>query len=120
MTNLELAHHNVAATQAAVGLGGASGPPGTNGPAPADQSGAKAIQSIGQTTAIVVQDAADMLRNINTIETTAIGTATAAWLATKDPSYKEIIQTSMDMMGQAAALYATIGKNAATVLQGFQ
>jgi hypothetical protein len=119
MSNLDLAVQNVKATQSAVGLGGKSGSL-SSGPTPSDQSGAKAVQSIGQTTAIVIQDAADTLRNVNTIETTAIGAATAAWLATpENVAYKEIIQSSMEMMTQAAALYLTIGTNAATVLQKF-
>jgi hypothetical protein len=120
MSNLEVVRGNVQATQAAAGFAGTSGANGLTGPTPADQSGAKAVQSIGQTTAIVIQDAADMLRNVNTIETTALGAATAAWLATQDPSYLEIIQTSMTIMGQAATLYGTIGTQAATVLAQFQ
>ena len=119
-TTFDLVKQNVKATQLAVGLVGTNAALGAAGPTPHQQSGAKAVQSIGQTTAIVVQDAADTLRNLNTIETTAIGTATAAWLATQNPAYLEIIQTSMEMMTQAAALYLTIGTNAAAVLKGFE
>src|SRR4029079_10151847 len=81
-----------------------------------DHSNARAVQSIGQTTAIVIQDAGDMLRNVSTVEVTSIGAATAAWIATKDPSYKEIIDTSMNVMKEAADLYKTIGTNAFAVL----
>lgn len=85
-----------------------------------DQSVSKAVQSIGQTTAIVIQDAGDMLRNVSTIEVTAIGAATAAWLATKDPQYKEIIDASMKVIQDAAATYLTIGQNAYQVLNQFK
>jgi hypothetical protein len=63
-----------------------------------------------------------MLRNINTVETTAIGSATAKWIATgsSDPVYQTIITSSLEVMTQAAGLYLTIGKNAFTVLSQFQ
>lgn len=84
------------------------------------QSTARAVQSIGQTTAIVIQDAADMLRNINTIEITTIGAATAKWIATKDPAYQQIIENAMKVMQDAAGLYLTIGANAHEVLTKFK
>jgi len=86
-----------------------------------DQSVAKAVQSVGQTTAIVIQDGADMLRNISTIEVTAIGAATAAWLATGlEGVYKPIIEESVKVMQDSAALYKTIGENAYAVLEQFK
>lgn len=85
-----------------------------------DQSNARAVQSIGQTTAIVIQDAAEMLRNTNTVEVTAIGAATAKWIATRDPIYQEIIQNCMKVMQDAADLYLTIGTNAHQVLTQFK
>lgn len=85
-----------------------------------DQSTARAAQSIGQTTAIVIQDAAEMLRNTNTVEVTAIGAATAKWIATKDPVYQEIIQNSLKVMQDAAALYLTIATSAQQVLTEFK
>jgi len=85
-----------------------------------DQSQARAVQSIGQTTAIVIQDAAEMLRNTNTVEVTAIGAATAKWIATKDPAYQEIIQNCMKVMQDAAALYLTIATNAQQALNEFK
>jgi|GEM_PF-1218553 len=85
-----------------------------------DQSVAKAVQSVGQTTAIVIQDGADMLRNISTIEVTAIGAATAAWLATGlEAVYKPIIEESVKVMNESADLYLKIGQNAYTVLDQF-
>ncbi|SRR6266576_305744 len=85
-----------------------------------DQSKARAVQSVGQTTAIVIQDAAEMLRNTNTVEVTAIGAATAKWIATKDPAYQEIIQNCMKIMQDAAALYLTIATSAQQALNEFK
>src|SRR5262245_26136029 len=85
-----------------------------------DQSVAKAVQSIAQTTAIVIQDAGDMLRNVNTVEVTAIGAATAAWLATKEPAYQVFITESITVMQKAAENYLTIGTNAFKVLSQFE
>ena len=84
------------------------------------QSTARTVQSICQTTAVVIQDAADMLRNINTIETTTIGAATAKWIATRDPVYREIIDNALRVMQEAAGLYLTIGTNAHEVLTKFK
>jgi hypothetical protein len=91
-----------------------------SGVSASDQSNARAVQSIGQTTAIVIQDAAEMLRNTNTVEVTAIGAATAKWIATRDPVYQEIIQNCMKVMQDAATLYLTIGTNAHQVLTQFK
>lgn len=126
-TNLDLVRESVRRTQLAVLPGGlkAQAPDGdttvpTDSATAYDQSVAKAVQSIGQTTAIVIQDAADMLRNVNTVEVTAIGAATAAWIATKDEKYKPIIEESMKVMQDAASLYLTIGQNACQVLSQFE
>lgn len=84
------------------------------------QSEGKAVQSIGQTTAIVIQDAADMLRNVSTIEVTAIGAATAAWLANpENVAYKQIIDEAMTVIQSASATYLNIGQNAYKVFKQF-
>jgi hypothetical protein len=101
---------------------GDSGPgPLSPSSSPAQQSAARSVQSIGQTTAIVIQDAGDMLRNISTIETTAIGVATAAWVASEGTlvAYKDIIDEGITIMKAAADLYKTIGTNAYFVLNQF-
>lgn len=132
-TNLELVRESVHQTQMAV-LAPLSQSINGEGFSPTDaaatydssmadfykQSTAKAVQSIGQTTAIVIQDAGDMLRNISTIEVTAIGAATAAWLATKDKRYKDIITESMQVINDAAKAYLTIGTDAYKVLNQFK
>jgi hypothetical protein len=114
---LELVSPSVRRTHNAVFKGSTEDP--SNSAKTYDYSSARAVQSIGQTTAIVIQDAGDMLRNVSTVEVTSIGAATAAWIATKDPSYKEMIDTSMNVMKEAAALYKTIGTNAFDVLALF-
>jgi hypothetical protein len=102
-----------------------SSPPngsGSNGVSALDQSTARTVQSVGQTTAIVIQDAGDMLRNISTIETTAIAAATSAWIASEglDIAFEAIIDKGMSIMNDAAALYLKIGQNAYQVLSQFK
>lgn len=133
-SNLELVQKSVMATSRAIFGAPSAGDSGDHSPGakdappvpPADwttayaQSLAKAVQSIGQTTAIVIQDAGDMLRNISTVETTAIGAATAAWIATKDEKYKDIITESMTIINGAADAYLKIGQNAYAVFSQFK
>lgn len=125
--NFELVQASTQAIQKAVYSGQASSPSssppsGGNGISALDQSTARAVQSIGQTTAIVIQDAGDMLRNISTIESTAIGAATAAWIASEgvDVIYETIIDKGMTIMQEAADLYLKIGQNAYQVLIQFK
>ena len=123
--NLELVQASTQAIQKAVFKGQAASPSSggsANGTSALDQSTARAVQSIGQTTAIVIQDAGDMLRNISTIETTSIGAATAAWIASEgvDVIYETIIDKGMTIMQQAADLYLKIGQNAYQVLIQFK
>lgn len=81
----------------------------------------KAYQSVAQSTALTIQDATDNLRNINTISATVLGVAMAQALANpaKASEYTQIIQMAEDMAVKAADNYLTIGKNAATVLEGY-
>lgn len=125
--NLELVKASTGAIQKAVYSGQASSPSSSppsdgKGLSALDQSTARAVQSIGQTTAIVIQDAGDMLRNISTIESTAIGAATAAWIASEgvDVIYETIIDKGMTIMQEAADLYLKIGQNAYQVLIQFK
>lgn len=77
------------------------------------------VLAVALTTAIVIQDAADMLRNISTVQVTAIGAATAAWITNRDPAYKDLIAASMTIMQDAADLYLKIGTNAFQVFDQF-
>ncbi|SBS31107.1 hypothetical protein MSP8887_01435 [Marinomonas spartinae] len=79
----------------------------------------KARQSIAQSTAIAVQDAADNLRNLNTISTTAIGVAMAELIATGDPKYIVVIEQAQKIMEKGTANFADLGTKAADVAKGF-
>ena len=79
-----------------------------------------AVQSVAQSMAIAIQDATDMLRNISTVATTAIGVAAAKWIETPEMMlYQQIITTAQGLIKQAADDFLTIGKNAGTVLTEF-
>lgn len=89
-------------------------------PAPADRSGAgKAYQSVAQSAAIAVQDAADALRNISTIAATTAGVAMAQYLATKDKDYLNALQETQKMMTAATADFSAVGKAVTEILANF-
>ena len=80
----------------------------------------KAYQSVSQSTAIVIQDAADNLRNISTIGATAMGVAMAEMLATGEvDKYSKIITEANKMIASSADNYKIIGTNAEDVLSNF-
>lgn len=79
----------------------------------------KAYQSVAQSAAIAVQDAADALRNISTIATTASGVAMAQYLATGDPKYTTALSMAQGMVEKATKDFSNIGTAAATVLKSF-
>lgn len=79
----------------------------------------KAQQAVAQSTAIAVQDAADHLRNISTISSTAIGVALAKLLATGEPKYADVIKEAQNALTSATEHFATVGEDSAKVLQGF-
>lgn len=87
---------------------------------PAQQASGMAVQSVAQSMAIAIQDATDMLRNVSTIATTAMGVAAAKWIETPEMVlYKQIIDTAQGLIQTAAGDFLTIGQNAATVLSAF-
>jgi hypothetical protein len=81
----------------------------------------KAFQSVAQSAAIAVQDAADTLRNISTISTTAVGVAMAQILATGDPEgkYEKALKHAQGLVPTATTDFQNIGTAAAAVLSGF-
>ncbi len=80
----------------------------------------KAYQSVSQSCAIAVQDATDYLRNVGTIMTTALGVASAEYLATKNPEYLTFMTSTVPtVMENAAKHFATVGKDAGTTLSNF-
>lgn len=82
----------------------------------------KAYQSIAQTAAIAVQDAADTLRNIQTIATTATGVAMAEWLATQGarPDMDKFFQYTATMMTNATNDFTKIGSASSTIVNEFK
>ncbi|MDN3610576.1 hypothetical protein ACODM8_02290 [Vibrio ostreicida] len=79
----------------------------------------KAKQSVAHSTAIAVQDAADNLRNLNTISTTAIGVALSELIATGDPKYLKVIAQAQQIMEKGTANFAELGNKAAEVVKRF-
>ncbi|BFM50409.1 hypothetical protein [Marinomonas sp. THO17] len=84
-----------------------------------DSATDKAKQSVAQSTAIAVQDAADNLRNLNTISTTAIGVALSELLATGDPKYIDVIEQAQKVMSKGTENFAELGAKAAEVAKKF-
>jgi hypothetical protein len=82
----------------------------------------KAYQSVAQTAAIAVQDAADTLRNISTIATTATGVAMAEYLATSgaSPDMEKFLSYTKTMMANATADFGAIGTAASTIANEFK
>ncbi len=84
-----------------------------------NQANAKAQQAVAQSAAIAIQDAADNLRNLSTITTTAIGVALAQLLATGDEKYAKVIEEAQKVMVNGTENFASIGEKASKVLQDF-
>ena len=78
----------------------------------------KAYQSVAQSMAIAVQDAADALRNASTIGTTASGIVIAQMVAGNDANAPALaaVQT---MMADAIANFTAIGAASAVILTDF-
>lgn len=92
----------------------------TMSPQVVQTSGAgKAYQSVAQSAAIAVQDAADALRNVTTIASTASGVAMAQFLATGDEKYAKALTLAQQMMTSAAQDFSSVGAAASSVLKGF-
>ncbi|TDF41464.1 hypothetical protein EYS14_00980 [Alteromonadaceae bacterium M269] len=80
----------------------------------------KAYQSVSQTAAIAIQDAADQLRHMGTIGTTATGVAISQLLATGNvKECTEVLQQLQDMMTNSTSNFKTIGENASSILKEF-
>jgi hypothetical protein len=84
----------------------------------------KAYQSVAQSAAIAVQDAADGLRNMTTLSTTATGVALAQMLAApaagmSTSPYEAAVGKAHEVMTNAAADFQAVGLSAAQILKGF-
>lgn len=80
----------------------------------------KAYQSVAQTAAIAIQDAADSLRNISTIATTAAGVALAQYLATGDESYGNVLKAAQSVMSNATTDFKSVGDAATHIMNNFK
>ena len=79
----------------------------------------KALQAVGQSTAIAVQDATTYLRNIETISAAAQGVAMAMIAAGDDQTGQKLYEAANTIVSNGANRYKQIGQNAADVLQAF-
>jgi hypothetical protein len=79
----------------------------------------KAYQAVAQSSAIAIQDAADALRNLSTISTTAVGVAMAQLLATGEPKYVTVLQQAQAIMSSATADFGQISSTASALLKEF-
>jgi len=79
----------------------------------------KAYQSVAQSTAIAIQDAADNMRNINTISATALGVSIAQFIETGDSKYAQAIELAQKMSLDAANTFKVVGSNSADVIKGY-
>lgn len=75
------------------------------------------LASVNQSIALAIQDATDLMRNVNTIETTVIGIASAKWLA--EPSntdYEKIISNAKENITFTVENLTAVGENAANLI----
>lgn len=78
----------------------------------------RAYQSVAASAAIAVQDATDMLRNVSTVSTTAIGVAMAQMIE-GDASAQKTLDAAQAALDGAAKTYAMICEAAAASLKSF-
>ncbi len=80
----------------------------------------KAYQSVAQTTAIAIQDAADQLRNMNTISATATGVAISQMLATGEvDKFQSILVQIESVLTQSNQNFLCVGQNSSEILRQF-
>ena len=78
-----------------------------------------AFQSVSMSTATAIQDATDLVRNVSTIATTAIGMALSKFLETKDPAYGKIIEAAQQTITAAADNMKSIGAAASEIAKSY-
>lgn len=88
-----------------------------NAPPDHDTSALNAANhSVAQSTAMALADATDNLRNLNTLSTTAIGTALSQLLETGDSKYVDIIGHAQNVVTNGAENFGAVGEKIASVL----
>lgn len=78
-----------------------------------------AVQSVAQSTAVVIADGGTYLRNVTTMATAALGVALAQLVATKDPQWATVITNVQTAVTGAATNFKEIGTAAGEVLKSF-
>jgi hypothetical protein len=76
-------------------------------------------QKASQAAAFAVQDAADYLRNVMTIASTAEGMALKLMIETKNPFYSTVLTAAQGAVSSAAANLEAVGKSATAVATTF-
>ncbi len=80
----------------------------------------KAYQSVSQTVAMTIQDAADQLRNMGTLSATATGVAVSQLLATGNlAEYEAVFKQVQGMHSTSADDFKSISQAASQVLSDF-
>jgi hypothetical protein len=74
----------------------------------------RAYQSVAQSTAIVIQDGADYLRNVSTISTTAIGIA-MAMIAANQTQGNTLLTAAQKLVSKAASDFTAVSSAAIKV-----
>lgn len=88
---------------------------------PYDQARGLATQNIAQSAALAISDGVDMMRNVETIMTTAMGVAMAQWIANPaNVLYQQIIEQASAQIGQAATNFTKIATAAQAALAEFK
>jgi hypothetical protein len=85
-------------------------------PEPGESAFDAANLSVAQSTAMALADATENLRNLNTLSTTAIGTALSQLLETGDTKYVDIIDQAQKVVTNGAENFGVVGEKVATVL----
>ena len=115
---------NLAVTGIATGESGATAATQTasgDSSLPYEQALGLAVQSVAQSAAIAVSDATDMLRNVETVMTTAMGVAMAKWIETpENVFYEQIVTAATTAITNTAKNFETIGTDAQKVLATFK
>jgi hypothetical protein len=79
----------------------------------------KAYQSVAQSAALAIQDAADNMRNMNTMSATAMGVALAQMLATKDLTFAQVITQAQNVATNGMQNFAQVGQDASALINSF-
>jgi len=88
---------------------------------PYEQALGLSVQSVAQSAAIAVSDATDMLRNVETVMTTAMGVAMAKWIETpENVFYEQIVTAASTAISTSAKNFEKIGTDAQAVLAKFK